>query len=423
VGSIGDADEEVSASACRSLGRNWDVILRSNLDQGISRAVVSRLVEALKDTRPVVRAAAADGLYGILTAPTVARGGNRTGLDDSATLVNALTESLSDATEEVLIRGTAALGALGVTYRLPPPEMLFTALRQDSSSAVRAAAARSLGRFREGLESVTLALLRALDDQEPQVRGPTREALRLIHELGVPRVRHDLPSAAIVPSLIEALASRNPEVRYNAAALLTRFGTEAEAAIPALLVVLAEPVDPKTLQEPNAAVYWDPSPVAARVLSSIAPGSSRSQEAITALNEVLASSQSWQRRGEAAKALAMFGKEVGEPSIALLLKVLSETNNSDKSPGEYVARALGDLAPGTPWEMKVVAGLLSALDAKWNFTRTAAARSLAKFGTQASGALPRLRAMAERDKYATARQAAAGAIVTIQAGMQQPKSD
>ena len=106
-----------------------------------------------------------------------------------------------------------------------------------------------------------------------------------------------------------------------------------------------------------------------------------------------------------------------------MLKILSETNNSDKSQGEYVARALGDLAPGTPWEMKVVAGLLSALDAKWNFTRTAAARSLAKFGSQASVALPRLRAMAEHDKYSTARQAAASTIVTIQAAMQQPVSD
>jgi hypothetical protein len=123
----------------------------------------------------------------------------------------------------------------------------------------------------------------------------------------------------------------------------------------------------------------------------------------------------------------MFGRELGEPSIALLLKVLSEASNSDEIPGEYssdealgehVARVLGNLAPGTPWEMKVVSGLLSALDAKWDFTRTAAARSLAKFGSQASVALPRLKAMAESDKYSIARQAAANTILTIQAAMQ-----
>lgn len=423
VGAMGDADEEVSASACRSLGRNWDVILKSNLDQGISRAVVLGLVETLKDTRPVVRAAAADGLYRIFTTPTMTRGGSRIGLVDSVTLVNAVTERLGDASEEVRAKATTALGALGVVYRIPPPSMLLTILRQDPSSAVRAAAARSLAKFRDDLASVTLALLRALDDQEPQVRRSIADSLSSISELERPRVRLDRPSRAIVPSLIEALASRNKEVRYHAAALLTRFGPEAEAAIPALLVVLAEPVDLKKLQEKIAAVYWDPSAVAARAVGMIAPGSSRSREAITALNEVLASSVSWHRRREAVEALAMFGKELGDPSIALMLKVLRETKNSTEPPGEYVAGALGELAPGTHWEVRAVGGLLSALDAEWDYTRIAAARSLAKFGSQASVALPRLRAIAESDKRSSAREAAASTVHKIEAAMHEPKID
>jgi HEAT repeat protein len=302
--------------------------------------------------------------------------------------------------------------------------MLFTVLRQDPSSAVRATAARSLGQFREDLDSVTLALLRALDDQEPQVGRSTGEALSAIHDSGMLRGKPDMPSVAIVPSLIEALASRNTEVRYHAAALLSRFGTEAEAAIPALIVMLAEPVDPRKLQEKLQVVTWDLRTVAARALSAIAPGSSRSRDAITALNEVLASSVSWQRRGAAAEALVMFGKEVGEPSIALMLKVLSETNNSDETPGgEYLARALGEFAPGTPWETRVVSGLLSTLDAKWDYRRAAAASSLAKFGSQAAVALPRLKAMAESDKHSFARQAAANTILTIQAATHPPESD
>jgi len=422
LGAMGDPDEEVRATVTRSLGINWDMCFRSNLDQTITRAVVPMLVKALKDSRPSVRAAAATGLGHVYASSVVTTGVYRTGLVDGVSMVQALAESLDDVSEEVRLRAVAALGTVGAAYRVPPPDILFTALGQDSSTAVRAEAARSLGRFREHLDAVTLALLGALDAKEPRIRSAAGDALRTIHELAIPRERDVWPSRAIVPSLIAALASRNAEVRYHAAALLIKHGPEAEAAIPALILVLAEPVDMRKLKERIVAAYWDPCVAAARALGRIAPGSSRSREAVRALIEVLANSVSWERRGEAAEALGMFSKQEGESSIPVMLKVLSETKESREPPGEYVAGALGRLTPDTPWETRAVAALISALEAKWEYTRAKAAESLTKFGRRASLAVPRLKAIAESDESPIARKFAASAILQITAAKDQPES-
>jgi HEAT repeat protein len=420
---MGDPDTEVSATAARSLGRNWGLILKSNPDQSLHRAVVPRLVAALKDSRPDLRAAAAEGLSYVYANSTVTRGGNRTGLVDGAPLVRALAESVDDVSEDVRCRAVAALGTVGAVYRVPPPSKLLTALEHDPSTAVRAEAARALGQFREDLDSVALALLRALDESDPRIRSAAGNALRAIHELGSPQVRNVWPSGAIVRSLIQTLASSNPEARYHSAALLSKLNLEADVAIPNLLVVLAEPVDLKKHQETIPAVYWDPGVAAARALGRIAPGCSQSREVVTALSQVLASPVPWQRRGEAAQALAMFGPREGEPSIPVMLKVLSETKASREPPGEFAADALGRLAPGTPWEKRTVTALISALDAKWEYTRAAAARSLGRFGGRALEAIPRLKAVAAGDESAMARESAARTILLIQPTADEPGSN
>ena len=417
-----DTDEEVCATAARSLGRNWDMCFRANLDPNITRRVVRKLVEALNDTRAGVREAAADGLGHVYGNSLLTTAKGVTGLADEVSTIQALAGKLDDASEDVRLRAVAAIGKIGAAYQVAPPDILFTALSQDSSTAVRAEAAKSLGHFQARLDAVTLALFAALDAKEPRIRNAAGDALRSIHELAFPRKRNVWPTGAIVPSLTAALASRNAEVRYHAAALLIKLGPETPVAIPALIVVLAEPVDPQKLNERIAAASWDPSVAAARALGRIAPGSSRSREAVTALIEVLANSESRQRRGEAAEALAMFGQPDGEPSIPVMLKVLSDANESKEPLGEYVARALGQLTPGTRWEMQAVSALTAALDAKWEYTRGLAAESLAKFGTHASPALPRLKAIAEKDESPIARGHAASAVSRILALENRPES-
>ena len=188
-----------------------------------------------------------------------------------------------------------------------------------------------------------------------------------------------------MPPLIEALGSRNAEVRYHAAALLRQRDPAAQAAVPALLAVLAEPAPAKEPGGPTGptfnAMLSDPGIAAARALGEIAPGTSRSAEVVKALGEVLASHTSWQRRYEAAGILRRsFGARESEPAIPVMLKVLGEARPSKEPLGQAVAAALGQLAPGTPWEGHAVTALTSALDAAWDYTRADAARALARFG-------------------------------------------
>jgi HEAT repeat protein len=232
---LGDRDAEVAAAAARALGKKWDAILRSGADRGLVRAVVPGLLEALEDTRPGVRVAAAEGLGFLHGSIPVAEKGDRTGLVEAGPPVRALADRLADGSAEVRRAAAAALRTVGAAYRVPPPGGLFTALEQDPSIPVRAEAARALGHFREGLDPAAFALLKALGEKSPRVRGAAAEGLQAIYALGRGQAgnsRHSALSTASVPPLIEALGSRNTQVRYHAASLLSRRDPEAQAAIP-----------------------------------------------------------------------------------------------------------------------------------------------------------------------------------------------
>jgi HEAT repeat protein len=425
---LGDQDAEVAAAAARVLGKKWDAILRSGADPGLIRAVVPGLVEALEDTRPGVRAAAAEGLGFLHGSTPVAEKGDRTGLVEAGPPVRALADRLADDSEEVRRAAAVALRTVGAAYRVPPPDGLFTALEQDPSIPVRAEVARALGHFREGLDPAVFALLKALEQKAPQVRAAAAEGLHVIHALRWGSGGNPGLSAASVPSLIEALGSRNRKVRYHAAALLRRRDPAARAAIPALLTVLTEPAPAEEPSEPTElvfnAVLSDPAIAAVRALGEIAPGTAQSVEVVKALVEVLTSHTSWERRYEAAETLrSSFGAWENEPVIPVMLKVLEEVKPSKQPVGLAAAEALGQLAPGTPWEGQALTALTSALDGAWDSTRVAAARSLARFGPRASAAIPRLKAIAGSDPSPDARKAAADAITAIEATEGRSASD
>jgi HEAT repeat protein len=178
--------------------------------------------------------------------------------DADSRTVEELMDALRDRSAEV--RADAATGLMRhgpeAIHALAP---LLTALG-DSSAVVRANAAAALGRLGPRAED---ALIRALGDSDPQMRRGAAIALRVNGQ-----------AMAAVPALARHLGDDDPGVRLNAARMLSRIGpcaepyllnvlssgapaareaaadalSEAEwvsaAAVPTLLISLAEPEEP-----------------------------------------------------------------------------------------------------------------------------------------------------------------------------------
>jgi HEAT repeat protein len=395
-----DDDERVVDAAARSLGQIGVTAAR-----GDGRAAVRALAVALTDSRPGVRVAAAVALGTAAAA--------------SAPEVDALAVALGDRSVEVRSAAARALGAVGSSHTLFPPEALIAALEADPSDDVRAEAAAALGQFLTGRDAATLALLRALGADVPRVRAACDSALARLRSFR--SFAKEGRTAAIVPALIEALANRERRVRYHAAAALGEIGPEAEAAVPALVAMLSEPIDPEMDATRDDPPYWDLGGEAARALGGVAPGTPAAAQVIAALTEVIRRPGLARRRATAAEALARFGPEQLGHAVPMLLGVLRETVGEIGPPAPSVCEALGRAAPGTLQADEAVAAMTAALDSKWEYTRSSAARALAGFGRRAAGALPRLRALAETDPFVRTYASAAVRSIEGEAGEPEPK--
>jgi HEAT repeat protein len=420
MAAIGDADVEVAVTAAINLGLAVPEASKSG-DLPAARTAVAALMAALKDPRPRVREGAAYGLG------AAGPGLGPLGTDTTATITGALVATLNDPFDEA---GRVAAEALAKVGKVdPPPEGLLAAVESNSSARVRAAAAESLGEFRSGHDRTTLALLHALGKDGPGVRTACDSALRRLHDRR--DAKEERRSAAIVPALIEALASREVMVRYHAAATLGEIGAGAGASVPALLRVLSEPPDPEmvgtTRLDPGR---WDPAGQAAVALGEIAPGTPQAGEVVAALISAIrgptldrsrataagglhGAALDW-RRAMALGALARFGPDQSAPAVPVLLDLLKETAGKDGPPAPSVCAAIGQAAPGTPLADRAVEALSAALDSSWEYTRAEAASALAKFGPRASRALPRLLALEKADRTGSVRKAAASAARRIE---------
>jgi hypothetical protein len=129
------------------------------------------------------------------------------------------------------------------------------------------------------------------------------------------------------------------------------------------------------------------------------------------------------RRAMAASALTRFDPGQIEPTLPILLAVLSETSGQIGPPAPSVCAAVGRAAAATPRSADAVAGLTTALDSGSEFTRYEAARALAGFGRRARDAVPRLRALATGDKHQRVRDAASAALATIGETADRPGTD
>jgi HEAT repeat protein len=367
------------------------------------------LVPLLSDRDPRVRAAAAIGLG------TMARGPSPgpPAPEQVAALRN----------ESNAVRRQAARMIYGSPAMTLLPELV--AALEDESAEVRTAAAQALARFGPDLDPQIPALTAMMQRDEKNVRKACAEALKAAW-----------PTPALVPTLSGFLRSRDRDVRFYAAQLLGRVGPEARAAVPALIAVLNEPLD---------AMYPDPGRAAALALGQMGP----SREAIAALVEVISPEKVEPLLDSFVHDLSDMGPrdvdgrvfvavdvqvrlvetlrimaaieglgDIGPPAVAAVPAMIAvyrkalETRHSMAQP--TIPEALGRIAPNSAVAPDAVAALIRVLDSKNYPFHLGAVEALGHFGTDASAAIPRLRAL-QQSPDQSVHNAAAKSLAAIEA--------
>jgi HEAT repeat protein len=445
---IRDADAGVRTAAVESLGLLLSYSIRSRTAETEARAAVSDLLGALKDTQPEVRIAAIHVLASVRTVvPSISRQSPKKAeapvpLVDPKVLTGAMIAVLGD--HDAGVRAAAVTSLSEVTATDPADGLPQSTLAlADEDANVRRVAADAVGRLisqaiktgkgqTEAGQAVP-RLLAAVKDSQASVRGAAIGALTAIHaalsrkkaprsdsgdkspalsidaatsataftgslsdpnaeiqQAAVRGLRELEPSAiqaAAIPPLVAALKTGDSDLRYDVLELLSRLGSKAEPAIPAIIAALKEPAETDRAKVAGGApvssnALTGPAFAAAEALGKIAPRSPSASQAALALAEVVASGPTG-RRPVAADALAEFGARAAA-SVPALVKMLRESEQSDAASdsGTKAASALGKIAPGTPSAALAVPALNEALKSKSAETRAAAGKALERFGPQ-----------------------------------------
>ncbi len=382
IEALKDPETEVRVAAAEALGLFGDVAAKSQSGQEAVRNAATALIRCLKDPQPGVRTAAATSLARIVSP----RGpvAQKSPIDRQA-IMDALGRVLGDRDARVRLTAIKVLFSLG--SGTGPPKALLAAL-DDESAENRATAIRSLRFTRQGLNPWVPALLRvASNDRDPSVQGEIF-SLWHTHVLTPPAV-----TSEVVPLLIASLRSRDFEVRVFAASVLWEFGAAANEAIPELLRVLDEPLEPAVATMANQPGIWDPAIQATLALRRIAPGSAEAKTVIAALMEVVRSGPP-SRRASAASALGGFGTDAAEAIPVLIHLVdLNEPLEPKAAPDateifDAAVSALGRIAPRSAEAKRVIAALMEVVRSGPASRRARAARVLGEFGPDAAEAVP-----------------------------------
>jgi HEAT repeat protein len=401
IRSLKDPESAVRLAAAETLGSIGPSVLKSGSGGETVRDSATALTRCLKDPEPGVRAAAVTSL-GMIASTSPAD--MATPPIDRKDLMDALVETLGDRDANVRLAVIKAM-ASHPSESGDPPKALAEGLK-DESAENRAAAVSGLNSFRQGLDPLVPLLLRLFErDPDPYVREQCFSTLSVAFK--PPAI-----TAAVVPVLTASLRSEDAQVRSQVVWLLSVFRADARAAIPELLRILNEPLDPQVAPDRNPFSPVDPASDAASVLGSIAPSSAEEKEVIAALIEV-ARSGPRSRCGSAAYALGEFGP-AAEEAVPVLTKVLNDATPDDKFEHEASAVfALGRIAPDTSSADQAVAALLPVLHSKNWLAQTNAIEALPRFGPKAAAAIPRLRALKD-DRDTNVRDAAAKALLSIE---------
>jgi HEAT repeat protein len=396
-----DQDTAIRVAALKALGSIGSSLLKSESGGDTVRDSVAAFMGCLKDPEPDVRSRAASSLGEIapprrrlLATPPI----------DHQVVMDALGGMLGDRDAKVR---RAAIDAMKMhTMASGDPPQALAVGTMDESAQNSAAAVGGLTFFSQGLDPwVPMLLWLAEHDPDPTVRNVCFNTLNSAFK--TPAL-----TAAVVPFLTARLRSGDAMDRRHAAAMLARFKADARAAIPELLRVLNEPLDPKVDAVRGPGMNLDPASEAAHALGQIAPGSAEAKQVIAGLMEA-ARAGPISRRGWAAVALGEFGP-VAEEAVPVLVKVMSDATPVDSfERAASAAHALGKIAPETPSADKAVAALLPVIDSKTSLTRVQAIKALSRFGPKAAVAIPRIRALKD-DRDRDVRDAAVKALSAIE---------
>ena len=267
------------------------IALEHRLMQGLSS--VPELLEGLKNSHAMVRAAAVQGLRVRSLEPAAKA---------SAPRLIALLKR--DPDDMVRLLAAEVLGSLQSQEAIPA----LILASGDANEGVRAAALGALGMLGPSAEKATPQFLIAIKESNPSIRAAAAIGLGRIGATG----------KAVVPGLIEALKDPEWNVRQNAAISLGNLGLAAKESVPALA---------KSLSDPHGYVRsW-----AAYALYQIGPD----QQAIPALLQAVQNKDRFVRLN-AAKALSKIPSGMHQ-AVQSLSHTLEHDNNAEIRQGAIQA--------------------------------------------------------------------------------------
>lgn len=262
-------------------------------------------------------------------------------------------------------------------------EQLVAALR-SSDEHVREAAARGLADLKPDPELVRRALVAALTDEDPVVRGNVVEAISAV-------------GAKVVPDVIKGL--KNPELRSACAAILGRIGPDAKEALPALVAALK---DETTAEQEGEETF---RAVALVAIASIGPG----KELVETCVPFLSADNEMERR----TATYVLGK-IGPDAKAALPAVKKNLTADDERLRMISLWAVLQITPDDAQVVKAaIPALTKALVDERPLVRVEAALALGKIGPQAAAVKGALELLAKTDEDEAVRRAATEALKQI----------
>ena len=391
-----DSDARLRAASAKALGTIAQGFLRAgSKDQPFQDATIA-LATILKDPETEVRAAGAANLGAI-----AASGGGRTAFtaNELRTLTKTLAEAFDDPENRVRHAAIVALTSRPGRFD-EPPALLLKGLK-DESTENRLATVRGLHMYVKGLDPWAPLLFRLMEeDGDPKMQRECANTLN--YAFNPPAITREL-----IPFLVAKLESKSVQVRIQAASFLGHFGKDSDQAVPILLRMLGEPLDPTRKPENRQ----DPGSAAAQSLGRIAPGSGEAREVIAALMEVAQSGPTI-RHASAMYALANFGSDA-EAAVPFLIQVVKEPAPKGAREWEASAYALGFIAPETPLASQAVEALIPLLNSNDYWAQIHTIEALGKFGPKAAPAVPKLLEI-KNHQAPRSKEAAVKALAAIQ---------
>lgn len=336
--------------------------------------VTPQLVKLLSDSDSSVSSAAA---WALITPP--AGGTSQLG----ATWVNSVREHAKGAIPELLRllksdsvardRAANALGGLGEHAKGAVPELLK--MLGDNDPIVRQSAATVLGLLGEHAGESVPRLLEVLE-MDSSARANASWAL----------IRQGKHAKDAVPKLLEFLQHNEPQVQFEAVAVLGGLGEHAESAVPKLLELLRDH-ESETVRSQ-----------AARTLRLLGV---HAKAAAPELERLLNNDRP-DMRSKAAETLSALGGEHAERAVPKLIELLKDSEPVVRVSATAALNTLGEHARGA------VPALIERLEDSFPLVRSNAAWALRGLAEYAEGAVPELdKLLLDPDPITRANAAAA----------------